>query len=874
MAEVSNRDRTPQLLELTKTPWPAPPLNLFMLDGTRGVIDLRWDDPAYLTLNSRFQLLRVNLYRSFDSEFGPYKRITELPVGSTFWRDQTDNELVGEEDVTNQFLLFGEASTGQSGPRYVFRTLHYPLVGEGSRGRTTNLIEEVRVYVDGVEARVKSVSGPTGEVEIDPGTYPNVGTQKWMTPVVPTSSSRVTCTYRYTRDFLKTDLSQRIFYRVTTVGIPADCSWRGATPEDLVETPLEHAAATNTFEIEKLDYIWRESIRRNRWILEQGGERVRVFLRKNVGVPCLCVSEIHKQPISDCHTCFKPGTLVRSERGWRAIETIQVGEKVLSSDGKYHRVSKTFETHFEGELISILSSVSTQPILATPNHPFLALRGSHKEPGKCNPSSCRNYIEGGDGLTIASSKVRLLPSGRWWARAQVGGSRGKGRKALGTYSTQEQAEEAVRNYKRVHLQPGHSLSWVEARSLVRKDWLVSRWSDEVSDIDSISIPKQYLKNTKYGPTRQGETKFVVDEEFLWVVGMYLAEGSTGSRTVSFSLHLKEKTFQDRIRSFFHSYGYKTSLGRLHGNGVCVLVNSTTLAQWLPVFLGHLCYNKNIPEVLMHLPKSKTWALIQGIYDGDGWKGGNEITQTSEILALQITELLHQVGEKPLVRRQISKKRTPKGNLRRVAYTVSWAEDTHLNENRKMRWICKGNLLARVRSIGKVPYSGPVYNLSVEEDETYITNGVAVHNCYGTGIVGGYEGPYDLIVAPDDADVKISQRDLGRTTEHTYEVWTGPQPLLSHRDFILKINGDRYSIGPVRMPSNRGNLLQQHFSISSFDDKDIRYQVSIGNPVKYSAVQYSSGGPEFEASDQITDSPNIGDERELRGRTLAWKNIQY
>jgi hypothetical protein len=148
------------------------------------------------------------------------------------------------------------------------------------------------------------------------------------------------------------------------------------------------------------------------------------------------------------------------------------------------------------------------------------------------------------------------------------------------------------------------------------------------------------------------------------------------------------------------------------------------------------------------------------------------------------------------------------------------------------------------------------------------------HCYGVGIVNGYEGPYDLLIAPDDSEVKISQRDMGRTTEHLYEVWTGPQPLLSHRDFVMKVNGDRYSIGPVRMPSNRGNLLQQHFSISSFDDKDIRYKVPVSSQVKYSAIQFAPKGPEFGASDQITDKPNIGDERELRGRTLAWKNINY
>ena len=148
------------------------------------------------------------------------------------------------------------------------------------------------------------------------------------------------------------------------------------------------------------------------------------------------------------------------------------------------------------------------------------------------------------------------------------------------------------------------------------------------------------------------------------------------------------------------------------------------------------------------------------------------------------------------------------------------------------------------------------------------------SCFGTGILGGYEGPYEIIVAPDDAEVAIRQKDIGRTTEHTYEVWTGPTPLLCHRDFIMKINGDRYSIGPVRMPSNRGNILQQHFTISSFDDKDIRYKVPVGDPIKYVATQFGPSGPELEANQNITEKPNIGNEREIRGRTVAWKNQNY
>src|SRR5208282_992714 len=119
-----NRDRSPTELELTHAPWPLPPLNVFLTSGFHpGVYDLRWDDPSQLALNSRFILTGVNVYRSFDSEYGPFERVTEMPIGSTFWRDRTDTERVVDEDVSDRFVLFGrkDSAAGSQAPRYVFK---------------------------------------------------------------------------------------------------------------------------------------------------------------------------------------------------------------------------------------------------------------------------------------------------------------------------------------------------------------------------------------------------------------------------------------------------------------------------------------------------------------------------------------------------------------------------------------------------------------------------------------------------------------------------------------------------------------------------------------------------------------------------------
>tara|TARA_Y100000310_G_scaffold164863_1_gene164604 strand:+ start:979 stop:2409 length:1431 start_codon:yes stop_codon:yes gene_type:complete len=180
-------------------------------------------------------------------------------------------------------------------------------------------------------------------------------------------------------------------------------------------------------------------------------------------------------------------------------------------------------------------------------------------------------------------------------------------------------------------------------------------------------------------------------------------------------------------------------------------------------------------------------------------------------------------------------------------------------------------------------------------------------CYGTGYIGGYEGPYDIIVAPDDGERRIQQTRMGRRKEHTYEVWTGPYPLLTMRDFIVKQTNERFSIGAVRRPTHRGNLLQQHFQIGYFDEGDIRYRVPIDGtdllawpetrPAKPSPVYPRmpvTGEPSYDQADEgwagdnypegeTTEHPlntekKLGepttDDTERRGRTKVWENTNY
>jgi hypothetical protein len=259
--------------------------------------------------NTSWDIIGVNIYRSDEGERGPYRRINDFPVGIHFYRDCTDNVQMLNEVVDWEWgwIFKGDAPNDR---RWVFRTRQRPIVKREGPAVAANSSADVRVSIDGVEVPVASVFGPTGQITlINIPTY-DVARQQRIDPVLPNpdGSSSVVITYYWNRNLVEPRLDHRrqIFYRVTTVALDP------STPSGLVETPLEYAPPVSVMQVETLDYIWREAIKRNNWILEQGGERVKLFIKKKAGVRCTCGWDPHlfdyqKQPLNNCEVCFGTG---------------------------------------------------------------------------------------------------------------------------------------------------------------------------------------------------------------------------------------------------------------------------------------------------------------------------------------------------------------------------------------------------------------------------------------------------------------------------------------------------------------------------------------------------------------------------------------
>jgi hypothetical protein len=329
-------DRPVHILEQNSPDLPLPPLNLSCSSGfEKQTLDLRWTLPSDISANTRFDIIGVNIYRSFDSEFGPFYRLNTIPIGSTFFRDKTRTVLALQEDVSGSFVMRGD--TDPDG-KWVFQVKNRPIVIYPTPGvpDITNL--NVYVTVNGVPAFVEHINSPTGEVELRKTPSFDVASQSMTSAVLPSSSSDVIlATYRYIANEVVTSLASRVFYRITTVA-------RDRQTGLLIETPLDRAAQTNNNEIEKLDWIWREAVRRNRFLLVQAGERVKAFIRKVVGPKCGCYSESNKQPANDCLVCFGTGVLGGYDGPYDIILAPDDGQKSISQSNRGRTFAHPYDT--------------------------------------------------------------------------------------------------------------------------------------------------------------------------------------------------------------------------------------------------------------------------------------------------------------------------------------------------------------------------------------------------------------------------------------------------------------------------------------------------------------------------------------------------
>lgn len=230
------------------------------------------------------------------------------------------------------------------------------------------------------------------------------------------------------------------------------------------------------------------------------------------------------------------------------------------------------------------------------------------------------------------------------------------------------------------------------------------------------------------------------EDLWWIVGRYLADGWLVSkpkgRVVICSSKKEMSLLKERIRRVFNcSPVEERAVFKFH-------ITRQKFHDWLVQF-GHKADGKNLPSWVYNIPKNYAKALLEGYSTGDGclWQRGWKATTVSKSLSLSISLLVQYANN---VVASIHEAEVPSKKIIEGRTVNQKKQYQIVVPPRNRSSFIDGNYGWKlVRSV-KVTGSAQVFNISVEDDESYIANGCIVHNCQDYSIANTLKNSKGLL----------------------------------------------------------------------------------------------------------------------------------
>lgn len=418
--------------------------------------------------------------------------------------------------------------------------------------------------------------------------------------------------------------------------------------------------------------------------------------------------------------CFPAGTPVTLASGAsKPIDDIEIGDEVYTHEGEAKEVTSVQQRMWHRDLVEIETPASNDPLRATDNHPFLAVRP--QEECACGCGEEVHFRESDDAKKRLRSRFK----------------QGHDKRILNGNADYDE-DERDRREKLEEIREIET-EWVEAGDLKENDWLVFPESDVTSSPDDVSesdarLMGYYLAEGNILRDELGDLQSV---EFTF--GLH--ERDTIVREVSRILDKKEIDY-----SIYDREDKSTSVVRAHDR---------SLAAFLHDNCSHYADEKEINrDDLLLWPSYLKKSLIGAYLNGDGYvteQGGVKASTVSYQLHQQIRRMLGTLGirtsewcktehEGKATLHQASEiGRQENNRLPVYELNISKSQRHHLQEFTKwetpsdVRSLSQDNVegmvLVPVREISRVPCEEDVvYDFEVEEDHSYVVDGYAVHNC--------------------------------------------------------------------------------------------------------------------------------------------------
>ena len=447
--------------------------------------------------------------------------------------------------------------------------------------------------------------------------------------------------------------------------------------------------------------------------------------------------------------CLLPETLVHTNNSVKKIRDVQVGDFVLTHNNRWRKVKEVLVHNHKGKMIKITPWYFREGIETTPEHPFYGIRSY-----KCN------WIKG---LCKKScSKLKECKNKRF--------------------------ERYLRE-------------WIPACELKKGDFLVYPRFNEKEDIKEIDLSNYIFdyKDISNGfiipkdaRNHSGKLNKIIkiDERFCRLLGYFLSEGYLiNDNGVGFSFHSKEKDYiQEVIFTIRDYFGFEiTKIDSRRENQGDLIFSSKLLNSFFRNFYfgdNKKANSKYLPVEFTILPKKKIAEIFRGWWRGDtGYTVSRQLANQMKIICLKLgiipsisfdsIQKYEKRGKHFIKERKISAK-----NDLIIFSNLSFFEEDfgmlkencfkkYVNKmNRKHGWIDERYIYLPIKKIEKEDYNGEVYNLEIEEDNSYVSEFACVHNCWTPyfGVFGSKSGFDSLKEAFGEQEKYISAIETGMSSD--------------------------------------------------------------------------------------------------------------
>ena len=431
--------------------------------------------------------------------------------------------------------------------------------------------------------------------------------------------------------------------------------------------------------------------------------------------------------------CLTKDTLVLTDKGYKNLNKIEIGHKVYSHTGKLQNVTNKFEFDVTGEkLLRIKSENGIAALTMTKDHKVLAVKQMYKS--FLNPTWIQaKDLKVGD-LIYNKSPVRNKNKQIKFDLLKLSMDHDSFDNDFLYYKKYKKDNNlSIRDVSRMS-----GVSFESVRNLKIKknieNYLTKKVELYLSTIGlSLNEWIQYENFSIFKVKRE----LIVDDGFLYLVGRFVGDGCFHGKKhgITISFNKDDVDGISKVKSILSTLGFITSSNPAKNNkGFNLTVSSRLIFNLFKKIIPNYkdSATKHLPSWFRKLDSSNIYFLIRGLADADGsvTKSGENITTVSQRLSLEIKEALSYINIPSSIYVQQERYRYDVKN--QTCYVVYFRGVRNYKKSNR-NYQSGTEFYSKISSI-ETTTSNKVYDITVNEDNSYLTTNGVVHNSVGGSLV--------------------------------------------------------------------------------------------------------------------------------------------